>query len=689
MDSYFFYVVVFRGTHSTDGPIISYLNSQKMKEDSNNTMHLFDDEINKTLSAIEHIMHLPRIKFDLFDLHEKLISSSHDTPHIIIVLSEDLVSEVLTFGFKPTMFILTDDCDVETKSKCNRFNSILGSYYSNELNKIPIKNMWNFLWMNCKAKEFNKVDDIDVHFKLDNDFLKALPILFRSRQLGIINDVLSKIFNTNDFEKECLEVQWKNAVNLKALVSLNNQGVTPLDYDEKKYINLLSVEARKFDISVIVTFPGVSKLQLKYGLAANELSENEKRAIRIMGVHRAIARDGILMELPKAKEELFVKFDELEQRCKEGTNNKYIWRELKSIGKLLKNYFNKDQLEALKRAKDITVFSDIPIGLAILEGEEVPLLCYKNISYRPLTPLTRQFEIEMIKSNQHYLGKNCKVAMAQCIFDDDDNKYVYQASELLYTMLKDMIQKYKGLTVIHEHTYSVNSIKKFIEKNKDADILYISAHGRYSKKTNMAGIMVGNEFWMASEDIKVQPVVILSACHVSPRGVGAVNIADLLIRNGANVVLGTFIPVNAMRNTILMTRLFTYICEAQTGSQQYKSLDEAWCGIVATNAIHELMESSDGFNRWMHTKNSQGKPRILEFQLERCVGRLRSTHIYSDTINIVKEMLDEEGLQGKFFNGLDMNDFFPESFFYQLIGYPENVFLYNEIFDKACTLNIF
>ena len=76
-------------------------------------------------------------------------------------------------------------------------------------------------------------------------------------------------------------------------------------------------------------------------------------------------------------------------------------------------------------------------------------------------------------------------------------------------------------------------------RDRDADILYISAHGYYNIKQNMAGIMVGEEFWMASEDINVPPIVILSACHSSPRGMGAVNIACLLytsIRNiGRNV----------------------------------------------------------------------------------------------------------------------------------------------------------
>lgn len=42
----------------------------------------------------------------------------------------------------------------------------------------------------------------------------------------------------------------------------------------------------------------------------------------------------------------------------------------------------------------------------------------------------------------------------------------------------------------------------------------------------------------------------------------------------------------------------------------------------------------------------------------RYVNRLRSTHFYSDTIKIVKEMLSEEGLGGKFGDILVRKDFF-------------------------------
>ena len=84
----------------------------------------------------------------------------------------------------------------------------------------------------------------------------------------------------------------------------------------------------------------------------------------------------------------------------------------------------------------------------------------------------------------------------------------------------------------------------------------------------------------------------------------------------------------------------------------------------------------------MRGKNPKGKIRMKEFQLERSRGKLHPMTIYSDTIKIIEEMLKEEGMEGKFRDILYKKDFFPESFFYQFIGYPENIFLYNENFAK-------
>lgn len=691
MEKYFVYVIIFKDEiNNTGGSIIKYTDTINPIPENNGTMHLFDSDLNEILPAIEYIMHFPRNIYDLYDMDENLMASSHDTPHFIIPVPESFALKFSSkFMLKPTIFILENNCNEEIKNICNKHQPLLGTYYMHELSEELIKEHWDILWKNNKSDDFQKVRDIDIHYKLENEYLKALPVLFLSRQYGETNDTLSEVYNSTDIEEKCADIQRKNIARLNTLIAMGNKGITTWDNQASKlYDSIIMTELSKFNVSIVITFPGLSGLQTKYGVSADELSENEKRVIRIMGVHRAIARGGILIELPCASKELFKKYDELEKRCKDGTNNKYVWKALTDLGRLLGSHFNRFQIEVLRRAKDITVFSDFPIGLAILEGEEVPLQCYKKISYRPLTPLTRGLQIELLKSKQIYLGKKCKIAMAECIIDNDENRSVYNMSESVHKMLNNMTNKYEGLSVVHEQTYSIDSIKKFIRDNSDADILYISAHGNYSRKHNLAGIMVGDEFWMGSEDMGVPPIVILSACHTSPRGIGAVNIADMFIRNGAIAVLGTFIPVNAERNAILMTRLFTYILEAQHGSKQYKTLDDAWSGIVSSNAIHELLKSSDSFKEWMLGKNSNGKTRMVEFQLERCVNRLRSTHIYTDTIEIIKEMLEEEDMQGKFGDILDMKNFFPESFFYQLIGYPENIFLYNDIFEKVYNKNI-
>ena len=51
-------------------------------------------------------------------------------------------------------------------------------------------------------------------------------------------------------------------------------------------------------------------------------------------------------------------------------------------------------------------------------------------------------------------------------------------------------------------------------------------------------------------------------------------------------------------------------------------------------------------------------------------------------------MLAEEGLHGKFGDIIDNNNYFPECFFYQWFGFPENIFLYNEVFRDVLNLEV-
>jgi len=82
---------------------------------------------------------------------------------------------------------------------------------------------------------------------------------------------------------------------------------------------------------------------IRYGGNAATLPDTERRAIRILGTHRATARSGVLIELPCANPELFQKLNELELRCRNGTNNQYIWKAFSDLGHMLSKYFTSFQ----------------------------------------------------------------------------------------------------------------------------------------------------------------------------------------------------------------------------------------------------------------------------------------------------------------------------------------------------------
>lgn len=674
---YFTYIVVFKSkTDKFEAPIVFH-------SENNGTMHLFDQDLYSTLDSLEFIMHLPRLVFDLCNMDADLMDHSYDTPHHIVIMPDSLLSQ--SNRLDATMIMLADDCSEISEKICKTWNPLLGVYYSKDANSSLLKKLWGELYRHNKAtiKEYSVVPDIETQPLLKGELIKSLPTLFVSRQFGNIDVFLQKIYNCTNIEHTVIESHWNYISKLNAFIALEKQGIFESNNENKQVIDdQFKKEFEKLQLNVIITFPGIPKRQKELGVNASALSDVERRIIRIIGTHRAIARNGVLIELPCVPETLFQKYDRLEECCKNGTNNKFVWRCLIDLGRQLNSCFNREQTYLLKRSKHITVFSDFPLGITIFDNEEVPLHCYKSISYLPLTPLTRCMQREMLKKDQMYLGNHCKIAIAECIPNDEDNKLVYEYSSTVCWAIRDMQNKYPNLSVVVEQIDSIACMRNFIKNNLDVDVLYISAHGSYDRSRNMAGIIVGEEFWMADEGIKTPPIVILSACHTAPRGFGCITIADMFLRNGALAVLGTFIPVNAHRNLILMTRLFTYIAESQHKNSQYETLADAWSGIVASNAVHELMLESKRFHEWMHKNGKNGIPRIVDFQLNRCVKRLRTTHIYSDTIEIIKEILEEEGMQGKFDNILSQNDFFPESFFYQFLGSPENIFLYNETFDE-------
>lgn len=699
---YFIYAVIFHQNKPDEeySPIV--FRDQLAHALSNNCVHLLDPEMVPILPILEYIMQLPRFDLDLMDLDETTIDKSWDEPHQIMIIPDSIKD------FDPNMWNMilgcansifaADDIDIAGIN----FNPQFGVHKSSELGQELLSIQWeqalSFFRADTKNKD-KKILDYKPIF-LHGKYLNSLPLLFFARQYRETDRILFYLFRKSDSEIEnfCNRALWGLKLKQKSLAKLNEeieQKYSNYDFTDDFYEDFLKEKYESANesaknnchLNVIVTFPGISRRQRKLSGAFSYLPPEEKQAIKIMGLHRAIATNSAFIELPLVTDTLYQYVDNIEQELKNpiGTNNPYIWRMLRNIGKELRKQLTDEQEKLLLQAPSITVFSEFPLGLAILPNQQIPLAVSRCVYYEPITPLSRQIAFEVGEAGQLFLNLNCRILFVECIQDDFDNEtdhMIYNTSEELYKKIKESANGCPNVSLYHEEAYTVKDLKRVLCKypKGTVEILIISAHGFYAEQNNFAGLCIGKEKWMANDnDLQIPPIVLLSACHVSPRGRNVVNAADLLIRAGARVIISTLIPVDVFRNLLIYSRLFVYIFEAIKGSKQYFTLADAWTGVMASNAVNEIIESSSALKRWYFEKGANGTPRIFEFTLKRCVGRLHNNSIYQDTIAILKEMLKEDGMEGRFDSILDKENYFPESFFYQMIGLPETIFINNDI----------
>lgn len=656
------------------------------KLQSNPDVHLFDAELKNVLKAFWYCLYLPRTGLDLKDLNLETIKRGLYVPHSILPIPSydvsNFASSDYVLEFPPTLVLCEDECYDEAKQFVAISGAKLGIAKISSISSEMLNNHWREIgdmMKDVKGEPRIPAEELSL---LTHNKRYALTLYFLMNQSGIGDSLLSYIKNNNFKFMQWLKAGLNLYAKLNVLLEVSNYRLKERKNIELKFKEIEKKVLESVCIPLTITMAGTSSHNSFNNTRKKEIPELEREVINLIGTHRAISRNGILFDAGVIPAELFDELYKLENNCKINRNNRFIWKSLRSIGEKLSKHLGEEGINAIIRSSHITACTDFPIGLAILPNMDSPLCCIKPISYRPLTPLTRALQLELGRIPEHYIGKKCKVILAECLSKDDDLR---PASDHAWSVLNEMCKKSNNsMQLVYSDIKSVEELKTFLNNNKDADILLISAHGSYDIKHNFAGLSIGKELWLASDDdISVPPVVLLSACHVSPRGSSVVSVGDLLLRVGAIVVLGTFIPVLVQRNAVLMVRLFTCILESQKGSKQFRTLADAWIWIVASNAVNEILASSDKLLKWATHVKSDGMYPLKEFQLVKSCGCLRYSHIYLDTIDILKEMAARDGI-GDYFNSvISSSGYFPESVFYQMIGSPENIILYEPIFDNV------
>jgi hypothetical protein len=266
--------------------------------------------------------------------------------------------------------------------------------------------------------------------------------------------------------------------------------------------------------------------------------------------------------------------------------------------------------------------------------------------------------------------KGFQVLIAECIPSDDP---VGRASRRGWDFAADEVFGTCGeqATVDHVETPSMSALRAAIA-DRGPDILVLSAHG---SSRQAAGLMIGEDWCVGPGLGPLPPVVLLSACHVAPRGTGVVSVADMLLQEGALAVLGTQVPVDVHRNAVLMARFFIYIVEVLAGRERHGSLLEVWHRVQTSNAINDVVSGSQLMHSWATHPTSNGISPRQEFMSVRSTGQVRLGHVYKDTERVLAEIAEAQGVGDHVRGWLQSPGYVPESALYNFIGRPDRIYL--------------
>lgn len=643
--------------------------------------HVLDRNMAPTLPVLWHVLHLPRSSFDFADLSASQLSlaSEHDVSSNIVCLPFSLALSKTVDGQikrRPADLVFFDEAlDVELISR--RFPDALAICPFGDARADALRGHWELLAARLPVSFREHCEP--PHFVPRNVAgATLLPAHLFARQLYASDHV-------DDSDDHRLRSAWMQLVCAATLSAMENAGI-PQDEARHNYDRWMKAVSPSVAANVVLGVPGVSPAYTQaigatafaYSTSrdpetpAASDSDIEADAINYMVAHRAGALYGIGAALPPIPEQCFRDLAELEDyfALPRPVRPRVVRRLLRRISDGLLPLFNdEDLLSVLKRCKTLTVFSNFPVGLAVMPGATSPLSCMFPISYRPLSPLSRTVLQEGLAPYVYRLNTPIKILLVECVDPADP---IYALGREVWPALARQVSAGGAAEMVIVGASTPVDVREAIDRESPS-ILIISAHGFYDRPRNASGIIIGGARIMGPELGPMPPLVILSACHVSPRGVGTVSIVDMLLRAGATAVLGTQVPVNAIADQLLLGRFFTNLRAGLSGELALHTIQDVWQHVLATNAVYDVVRVSRRAYEWAFNASVGGRRLLVEFANHRSKGRLRSAHIYQDTEAVLQELADETGFGVALRGALRSEGYLPYSAFYYLAGWPERI----------------
>jgi CHAT domain-containing protein len=618
----------------------------------------FDSEMVAALDAIEYCLRLPRSPLDTLDLGPTEIDLLRriESPHRIVPLpwKPSAIDYEKLAAARPPVIILTPEAlrsEVEALVRRLGLPTILT--LTRALDEGQLCAHWTLLCdsIHVRRKRLKTPPQV-----ANSAQPLALSYAFLERQLPQEAPSTPRIL---DFVELSVRTQAAGALG-----EAGARAASSLEIREA-----VDRERPRLELHAAWGAPGHAPAQIRSGRRYDSSDRLvERRVYEILVRHRAAARTGLGFLSSTIPDEAFAILDQLERHCQEarGARGKVVWRLLRSLGGALSGLLTEDEQHGLKLAHHVAVFSPFPLGLTILPGEEVPMACTRNVACHPVAPLTRALQMELLGVGFVLWRAPIRVLIAECL---DPSDRIAKAATAGWGVFSEVAADSGKIDVDIASVSSERELAGLLTQSR-YDMLVLSGHGSYNRAANVAGIVIGGRPSLLLEIGEVPPVVLLSACHVAPRARGVVTVADLLLRHGAVCVLATLVPVDVRKNALLMVRLVNYLTEALAQREDLETLADVWRFTMASNAVNEVLDAVVSVRK-ADARGDIENSVMTEFMLRRSPGRLRAARVYTDTIAVLQEILDERD-QGHLLAPVARAwDFLPESLLYVLLGDPE------------------
>jgi hypothetical protein len=690
------YAVLFSSSENLDEP---YLPIVFGPQDATQP-HGLDRDMIPAIPGLWYCLHLPNNLYELIDMPLSAIKKSQDLEldhsHLILVCPIQAFQQdpfQWPDAYVPALTICPDELLDEGRVRARNLGFAMEAVGYSALSDESLRLHW---------REIHRL------FGGSTDYLGREPWL-SSKADRLATDLpkrwLARQIDAPSSDREDsragggFEEAMQHQVALSAIARLEEDDLSPAAAKERMK-DALREESSRVRVPTTIALPGVPTNYVRKlfgdqppppldpvapvkagGAWASALlpdtdSDIEDQVIQFLVAHRAIARTGVGLVLPPVPDAAFHMVARLEDHLRGTPRPHVVWRMLRQLDALCAPIMTDSFKLAVSRASMITAFTNFPLGLLGLSDDMDPLCCRVPITYRPLLPLTASVQQELRPPTTIDLTDGLRVLIAECIPSDDP---VGRASRTGWDVALDLAEQSKfSVEILHEDANSVSDIAAMISRH-NPHVLVLSAHGIFDTNTNLAGIRVGEEACLGPELGDVPPVVLLSACSVAPRGIGSVNIADMLLRQGAFAVLGAQIPVNVGHNATLMVRFLIYMLESLMGNEPHMTLLDVWHRARTSNAIIDILGGNAPLNNWGYTPDPTGATVLQRFMNSTSKDRLRVGHIYADSEEVLGEIADAQGMGAQVRSWLRRPGYVPESLFYAFIGRPERVHLQHNL----------